>query len=402
MRKILMRWLTGIRMESIPAAQVGEADVQQQVEKFLCKQYVFRLNCLTDQTEFRAKREEGLFRPIGKRELNTLCIQTRQHGINCWDKDISRFIYSTAIPPYHPMRHYMDSLPVWDGIDRVAALSERISADPFWKAGFYRWMLGLAAQWMGKESLHANSVAPVLISLRQGMHKSTFCKMLMPDHLRAYYTDSFDLHSPAAAERKLSHFGLINLDEMDKYSARKMVWLKNIQQMSELSIRKAYQNHFVALPRMASFIGTSNRMDLLTDPTGSRRYLCVEITHKIDCSPLKHKQLYAQLKAGLESGERYWFTTGEEKALMVHNAPFHRLDAAEDVFHACYRLPREEEKGVKLSAADILSELKKKNPVAMKEVSFRSFTESLIALGAQRFHTRRGNLYEVIPLRTGV
>jgi predicted P-loop ATPase len=233
------------------------------------------------------------------------------------------------------------------------------------------------------------------------MHKSTFCKMLMPDHLRAYYTDSFDLHSLAAAERKLGYFGLINLDEMDKYSAKKMVWLKNIQQMSGLSIRKAYQNHFTALPRMASFIGTSNRRDLLTDPTGSRRYLCVEIIHKIDCSPLEHKQLYAQLKAELESGERYWFTTEEEKVLAERNAPFHHLDAAEDVFHACYRLPQEEEKGVRLSAADILSELKKKNPVAMKEVGFRSFTESLIALGVQRFHTRRGNLYEVIPLCAG-
>ena len=71
-------------------------------------------------------------------------------------------------------------------------------------------MLALSAQWMGMNQLHANSVAPVLISPKQGKHKSTFCKSLLPEELQRYYTDSYDLNAPTQAEQKLSEFGLIN------------------------------------------------------------------------------------------------------------------------------------------------------------------------------------------------
>ena len=49
-------------------------------------------------------------------------------------------------------------------------------------------------------------------------------------------------------------------------------------------VRKAHQKNYRPLPRVASFIATSNQKELLTDPTGSRRFLCVEIENKIDCS----------------------------------------------------------------------------------------------------------------------
>ena len=82
-----------------------------------------------------------------------------------------------------------------------------------------------------------------------------------------------------------------------------MPLLKNLMQMSDLNIRKAYQQSFRQLPRVASFIGTSNRFDLLTDPTGSRRFLCVEVERVIDCTHIEHDQIYAQLKAELACGE---------------------------------------------------------------------------------------------------
>ena len=105
----------------------------------------------------------------------------------------------------------------------------------------------------------ANSVAPLLVSSRQGLGKSTFCRLLMPDRLKSYYTESYDLSSPASAEAKLAAYGLINLDEFDKLGASKMPLLKNLMQASALNIRKAYKHSASSLPRIASFIGTSNR-----------------------------------------------------------------------------------------------------------------------------------------------
>ena len=201
----------------------------------------------------------------------------------------------------------MNHLPQWDGVDRVTPLAVRISRKPMWVKGFHRWMLGVAAQWLGQAQDCANAVAPMLVSREQGKRKSSFCKILMPKELTPYYIDKFDLTSESGCEQKLSLFGLINMDEFDKYRAGQMPALKNLMQMTTLTFRRAHRPAFSHLPRIASFIGTSNMTDLLTDPTGSRRFLCAEVDDKIDCTPPDHAQLFAQLKAELVGGERYWF-----------------------------------------------------------------------------------------------
>jgi len=81
---------------------------------------------------------------------------------------------------------------------------------------------------------------------------------------------------------------------------------------------------------------------LLTDPTGSRRYLCAEVKEKIDCTPLEHKQLFAQLKAELEGGERYWFSAEEEAELQLRNREFYAMPVEQEVFYRCFRLPEAE------------------------------------------------------------
>lgn len=372
-----------------------EDELLYRLEQFFCDHYEFRFNCLTETTEYRELSGQ-VFTTVGNRELNTLCLEARSRGIQCWDRDIARYVNSRKVKEYHPFRLYMEELPVWDGRDRVGVLARRVTDIPLWVGGFCCWMRGMAAQWMGIPSLHANSVAPVLVSLVQGMNKSTFCRMLVPPELQGYYTDSFELSNVAGAEQKLTVFGLINLDEMDKYSGKKMIILKNLMQMAGINIRKAYKKNYSALPRIASFIGTSNEKELLNDPSGSRRYLCVEVVEKIDCSAIDYPQVYAQLKAELVSGERYWFTTEEEQAIMQHNLPFQKRTMAEDVFHQCYRKPENDEEGQLITAARIFEVLKKRNPAAMQDVSPVHFGRSLIKLGLKRVHTRYGNRYEVV------
>lgn len=65
--------------------------------------------------------------------LNTICLEAHEAGIACWDRDLSRCIYSTRIAEYHPFRLYLDELPEWDGIDRVSALARRVSENSLWE-----------------------------------------------------------------------------------------------------------------------------------------------------------------------------------------------------------------------------------------------------------------------------
>ena len=105
----------------------------QEVRTFLQKQYDFRYNLLTEETEYRPANKRAVpFEPVSKRELNTFCMEAHDQGISCWDKDLSRYIYSTCIPEYHPFRLYMEELPGWDGTDRLEALAQRVSDNQLW------------------------------------------------------------------------------------------------------------------------------------------------------------------------------------------------------------------------------------------------------------------------------
>lgn len=370
------------------------------LQRFLTIRYDFRYNLLTEQTEYRGKEmPDEEYAMVAQRDLNTFCLEARTGGINCWDKDVSRLLHSRKVENYHPFLHYMSHLPQWDEVDRVTPLAVRISRKPMWVKGFHRWMLGVAAQWLGQAQDCANAVAPMLVSREQGKRKSSFCKILMPKELTPYYIDKFDLTSESGCEQKLSLFGLINMDEFDKYRAGQMPALKNLMQMTTLTFRRAHRPAFSHLPRIASFIGTSNMTDLLTDPTGSRRFLCAEVDGKIDCTPPDHAQLFAQLKAELAGGERYWFSEEEEKEIQHSNRNFYKMPAEQELFLRCFRMPQEGELSKPYTTTDLFNYLQKHYPAAMRGVTPNRLGRMMVALGIQRVHTEYGNVYRLVKLK---
>lgn len=373
--------------------------IQQKMEQYLLNRYHFRFNVLTEQTEY-SKKGNGtpIYKVISQRTLNSLCLEARARHINCWDKDVSRFVNSEQMPDYHPLLSYMDALPEWDGKDRVTPLAQRISAKSFWVNSFHRWLLGVTAQWSGRMARCANAVAPMLVSSEQGRCKSTFCELLMPDSLKDYYTDSFELTGQAGCEQKLAFFGLINLDEYDRLPPQKLPLLKNLMQMKKLDFRKSHRSSYSHLPRMASFIGTSNRKALLTDPSGSRRYFFAEVKEKIDCSPLEHKQLFAQLKAELDEGKRYWFSAEEEAELKLRNQAYYALPTETEMVFHYFRLPEKDEDFKLYSAVALFNFLLKRYPAAMRGMTVNKMGRIMNSIGAERMHTTTGNMYKLVPL----
>ena len=369
----------------------------ENLEACLFDRFDFRFNVLTEQTEY-APKGTSIYELVDQRVLNTLCLVARKNGINCWDKDVSRLLLSQEIADYHPFLDYMDNLPDWDGIDRVSELASRVSDAPLWIEGFHRWMLGMTAQWMAMDVQCANAVAPLLVSTEQGRCKSTFCSILLPTELQRFYIDKFDITSVSGCEQKLSLFGLINMDEFDRYGIRTMATLKNLMQLKKLTFRKSYRAYYSQLPRIASFIGTSNQKELLTDTTGSRRFLCVEVKGKIDCTLPDYAQLYAQLKTELLNGERYWFTSEEERKIQEHNRMFYKFSPEQDVFFRCFRLPMEGEEGIQISSTEIFCKLQKRFPSAFRGRSVSNMGRMLLAMGVERVRTRTGSYYKVVPV----
>ena len=380
--KIWKKWFgqRAGQVKNTSKKEIHPSTMLQRLETYLSDKYDFRFNVLTEQTEYAPKTETS-YQMIDQRTLNTFCIDARSHGINCWDKDVSRLLLSQKIKDFHPFTNYMTNLPAWDGTDRVTELAQRVSDKPLWVHGFHRWMLAMAAQWMNLDAQCANAVAPLLISTEQGRCKSTFCSILLPEELQRFYIDKFDITSVSGCEQKLSLFGLINMDEFDRYGIRTMATLKNLMQLKKLTFRKSHRSYYSQLPRIASFIGTSNQKELLTDTTGSRRFLCVEVKEKIDCTRPDYAQLYAQLKAELLAGERYWFTSEEEKEIQANNRPFYKALPEQEVFFKCFRLPEEGEKGIQLSATEIFCRIQKRFPAALRGGNVRAMGRILTAMG---------------------
>ena len=397
--KIWKKWFgqRAGQVKNTSKKEIHPSTMLQRLETYLSDKYDFRFNVLTEQTEYAPKTETS-YQMIDQRTLNTFCIDARSQGINCWDKDVSRLLLSQKIKDFHPFTDYITNLPEWDGTDRVTELAKRMSDKTLWVNGFHRWMLAMTAQWMNFDVQCANAVAPLLISTEQGRCKSTFCSILLPEELQRFYIDKFDITSVSGCEQKLSLFGLINMDEFDRYSIRTMATLKNLMQLKRLTFRKSHRSYYSQLPRIASFIGTSNQKELLTDTTGSRRFLCVEVKEKIDCTPPDYTQLYAQLKAELLAGERYWFTSEEEKEIQANNRPFYKALPEQEVFFKCFRLPEEGEKGIQLSATEIFCRIQKRFPAALRGGNVRAMGRILTAMGIPRMHTREGSMYQVVPL----
>ncbi|MBQ3190111.1 MAG: DUF3874 domain-containing protein [Bacteroides sp] len=376
----------------------GANPTLEDLQIFLNANFDFRYNVLTDMPECKPKNT-NTYRMIDKRMMNSLSYKAMMQGIDCKDADVKRFLFSDQIATHHPFQDYMAALPEWDGTDRVTMLGARVSGNGMWLNGFHRWMLGMVAQWLGYPARCANALAPILISAEQGMCKSTFCSILLPEELRGYYTDKFAITSTSGCEQKISTFGLINMDEFDQYNERMMTLLKNLMQMKKVNYRKCFKAYYSDLPRIASFIGTSNEKSLLTDETGSRRFLCIEVEKPIDCSPIDYPQLYAQLKFELESGKRYWLSKEEEEEIQLHNRAFYRHSPEEEAFFKVFALPKDGEPCTELMSVDIHRILLKRFPVLMRGVKPTKIGRIMTKIGATRIHTDKGNVYELTFLK---
>lgn len=376
------------------------------MQKWLLENYEFRYNVITDVFEYRKKAEaEGHdsedaikhdFEIIDKYAINTIAIEVQEAGIFVRDHFVERLIKSKYAQPYHPIRSYINQVRgTWDGKDRIGDFLRRINHSDYCQKMGRIWLRAMVAQMAGYDEKHANSVMLTLVSTIQGLHKSTFLRSLLPNGLRDYYTDDFSLNQKGNAQRKIVEFAIINDDELDKENPKKMPLMKTLMQTMKPSFIGAYKKNFNRLPRSASFTGTSNQRELLTDRSGSRRFLILEPDGMINVDDIEHDQIYAQLLDEVEHGEPYFFSKEDEKEMQEHNLPYYIKTDLERTVASYFRTPEGGEKGEKMTADIILKKLKTIHAKGVQNIALNPFSKILTHLFGKPEHTRDGNLYLV-------
>ena len=350
--------------------------------QLLKSRYDFRYNTVMKFVEYMPK-EKGWYgyQPVDPRVQKRMTLEVQLADIRVSIKDVRNFLESDYIKNYNPIDEYLfQCYDKWDGKDHIRALARTVpTANPHWADWFYTWFLGMVDQWRGySHRQYGNSVAPLLIS-KQGYNKSTFCRRLLPPELQWGYSDNLILSEKRQVYQAMAQFMVINLDEFNQISPQvQQGFLKNLIQLPTLKYKPPYGSHVMEFPRLASFIATSNMKDILSDPSGNRRFIGVELTGPIDVSVRpNYQQLFAQALSALNNGEKSYFDAQQVKLIMKSNSQFEIIQPIDQYFLLYFELVEDEKEGEYLTAAEIFDYLKKQIGSSLKVNSLMGFGRKL-------------------------
>lgn len=361
---------------------------------FLCKKYDFRYNSVMKFTEYRSKDKDYWgYQPVDARVQKRMTLEVQLANIRVSIKDVRNYLESDLLSTYNPVEDFLFKCAgKWDGKDYIRALARTVPTDnPYWEDWFYTWFLAMVNQWRSySHRKYGNSVAPLLIS-KQGYNKSTFCRSLVPPELQWGYNDNLVLSEKRQVLQAMCQALLLNLDEFNQISPQvQQGFLKNIIQLPSVKMKPPYGSHVQEFPRMASFIATSNMEDILSDPSGNRRFLGVELTGPIDVSQLpNYEQLYAQALAALQAGEKTYFDAEQTKLIMASNRKFEVISPVDQYFNLYFDLTDDAKQGEYLTAAEIFQELKSHIGSSVKLSNLISFGRKLSQMPS--IHRKRFN-----------
>ena len=361
---------------------------------FLCKKYDFRYNSVMKFTEYRPKDKDYWgYQPVDARVQKRMTLEVQLANIRVSIKDVRNYLESDLLSTYNPVEDFLFKCAgKWDGKDYIRALARTVPTDnPYWEDWFYTWFLAMVNQWRSySHRKYGNSVAPLLIS-KQGYNKSTFCRSLVPPELQWGYNDNLVLSEKRQVLQAMCQALLLNLDEFNQISPQvQQGFLKNIIQLPSVKMKPPYGSHVQEFPRMASFIATSNMEDILSDPSGNRRFLGVELTGPIDVSQLpNYEQLYAQALAALQAGEKTYFDAEQTKLIMASNRKFEVISPIDQYFNLYFDLTDDAKLGEYLTAAEIFQELKSHIGSSVKLSNLISFGRKLSQMPS--IHRKRFN-----------
>ena len=370
----------------------------EEIETSLAGLAAFRWNEITRMTEIRwMDREEG-FRPMTDRDEGTLWSRINKQGKPLRMKDMLFVLGSEFVPVHHPFKDYFYGLPAWkDGdTDHIAALAGTVTlvdGSLETRGMFHRclkkWLVGMVAGFL---SDRVNHEVLVLIG-KQGIYKTTWFHFLLPPELRNYYVAKNNSRRMSKDDRLLlAEAGLICLEEIVSMTDQEVDQIKAAVSLPQVVERAAYARNKEVRPHLASFCGTGNHLNFLTDITGNRRWLPFEVENILSPydHPIDYTGLYSQVMHLWQSGFAYWFDQEEIRSLSHHVSRFEAPNMEEDQIRKHFRLPEPGEPYEVFSVADVLSVINMEQKMVLSPTKVGML---LNKLGYKKVRTSRSRGY---------
>ena len=323
------------------------------IRNFLNDNVLLRHNVIMGRPEFRVPpRDEfdvltTLYYPTGSSPLDEWRSATEWHSVDdrfvntvmqviamVFQKDVKeRMVWtvlgSDFVPLYNPFLEYLSSLPPPDTTrNAILELAETVTVkgDVREQAVFYiylrKWLVGMVAGWLNPDVV--NHLFLVFVG-EQGIYKTTWFSSLLPPELQPYFNSNASFGSSSPDEiLKLSQYGLICCEELDTLTPAQMNRLKWAVTTTTTNVRRSYAHFSERRIHIASYCGTGNNVQFLSDATGTRRWLPFEVERIRSPRehPFDHDAIFAEAYQLYCEGFRYWVEGEEETLLKEHNEAF--------------------------------------------------------------------------------
>jgi predicted P-loop ATPase len=366
-------------------------DKKPTIETFLSSKYDFRYNEVTGKIEFKISGKKD-FEELTDYNLNSIYRKLGKEGYKIGIDRLNKLLQSDFVQMYNPFKEYFNNLPEWDGHDYIKDVSELVKTDDndFWYKAFTKWLVGMVATSLDDKSINHTVI---VFSGKQGIGKSTFIRNLLPPELQKYMYSGLINPSNKDSLILMTENIIIDLDELANLNKREDKELKEIITKANIKLRRPYGRITENLPRRASFIGSINDSQFLSDISGNRRYLCF-LTESFNYNvPIDYNGLYSQIMHLYKENFKFWFEGEENDEINERNEKFRIKSNFEEILFSKYSLPKEEkEVDVYLTASDLLNEFRVSHGIQMNQTSNIQIGKLLTGKGFPK--KKKGGVYK--------
>ena len=232
---------------------------------------------------------------------------------------------------YHPIKDYLNSLPEWDGVERVdTLLIDYLGAeDTSYVRAVTRKTLLAAVARIYEPGIKYDSV--LVLNGKQGIGKSTLFSRLGGK----WYSDSLaisDMKDKTAPE-KLQGYWILELGELAGIKKMDVETVKSFITRVDDKYRPSYGRTVESHPRQCIIVGSTNSDGgFLRDITGNRRFWPVRVRGESKHKPWEIEdvdQIWAEALVKYELGEELFLTGEIAEEAMVQQRDAMEIDDRE-------------------------------------------------------------------------
>ena len=383
----------------------------EEIKSFLDGHISLRFNEITSRVEYEIPADNTdihRFMPVNDRIVNSLWSQMSTiTRVNI--QDMYRVIESDYVPVFNPFKAYLNNLCKSVGVqdkkqsvgekDYIRELAQTVRVkggeqeQKLWHLYLKKWLVGMVASWISEDVV--NNVILVLIG-EQGAYKTTWFNYLLPPPLKQYFYTKTNANRMSKDDiLTLAQYALVCCEELDTMRPAELNQLKAAVTMPSIDERAAYAHYHEHRKHIASFCGTGNNTQFLSDPTGNRRWLPFEVENILSPRehPFHYEGIYAQALSLYTSGFQYWFTKEEIQELNRHNKQFETPHLEHELVDLYFRRPIDSELGEFISVARALQMIS--NGISQK-LSAVNVGRAFSDLGFKRVRTNSSRGFIVV------